>query len=392
MQREFLNPLSDHRKYLAKKICIESVMFWHDAKKLALISTQVEMSKMKTLVDWVLENSGDAARYHRRMTANPTLAKLGCLPRELTDISNHECPWYCHGLAFRMATYSDDKDYFFDRWETLLKLAQKAKGWDGEYARWSNSADHWAKKWDKFEQFIWMLQCYEYFSERGHKVSFPVSNGASPDLLVERQGLGKIYAECYFYSKWWMQKGYLWELLRKIDENLSIKHTHNVKIDPSKNPFLEGKQFVTAFGQLAEALTPVRLAELRVAAKEITPQTVCEFGDNKFLLDGEGYYGGSLNAQGDEAVSLPIYLNEIIMAKKDKNNLNGSRPNIVMANTIIEDFQLGFPKSQDLVPANLVLPVDIDEVRISICGFAGKLEACQQVLKIWRNGYAGCGF
>ena len=100
------------------------------------------MSKMKALVDRALKNSGDADRYRHRMTSNPTLAKLGCLPQRLDQISNQEPPWFCHGLAFRMATYGDDSDALFGRWETLLKLPQNAVGWQNEYAHWSNVADH----------------------------------------------------------------------------------------------------------------------------------------------------------------------------------------------------------------------------------------------------------
>jgi hypothetical protein len=366
-------------------------MFCHHAKKLALISTQKNMSKMKALVDWALQNSGDAVRYHRRISANPTLAKLGCLPHELTEISNHESPWYCHGLAFRMATYSDDVDYFFDRCETLLKLGQQANGWAGEYRRWSSSDNHWAKKWDKFEQFIWLLQCYEYFSERGLKVSFPVSKGG-PDLLIERHGIVALYAECYFYSKWWIQEEYFEHLLGKIDENLWIKRTYNVKIEPSKNPFSSGVPFDTALSQLAEVLTPVRLAELQTAALATYPQTVCDIGDIRILLDGEGDYQPSLNAHGDATDSLPVYVKEIINAKKNSNNLNGSRPNVIMTNALGMDFQSGFPKSTDQVPAIPELPSSLDEVCIYICSFESKLENCQQVLKIRRGDYAGSSF
>lgn len=391
MEREFLNPLSDHPKYLAKKMCLESVMFCDDAKKLVLISTQTNMSKMKVLIDWALENSGESVRYHRRMTANPTMTKLGFLPQKLTEISNHNPPWFCHGLAFRMATYSDNTDHFFGRWETLLTLAQQANGWEGEYERWSNPADHWAEKWDKFEQFIWLLQCYEYFSERGLKVSFPVSKGG-PDLLIKRHGRVALNAECYFYSKWWIQEEYFAQLLGKIDKNLWIKRTHNVKIEPSKNPFSSGVPFDTALSQLAEVLTPVRLAELRTAALETYPQTVCDFGDIRILLDGEGDYQPSLNSHGDATDSLPVYVKEIINAKKDSNNLNGSRPNIIMTNALGMDFQFGFPKSTDQVPAIPELPSSLDEVWIYICSFESKLETCHQVLKIRRGDYAGSSF
>jgi hypothetical protein len=346
---------------------------------------------MKELVDWALENSGDEGRYNRRMITNPTLAKLGCLPQRITDISNQVQPWFCHGLAFRMATYSDDTDHLFERWETLLKIAQQGNGWEVEYKRWNGVDDHWAMKWDKFEQLIWLLQCYEYFSERGLTVSFPESNGG-PDLLIEREEQEKLYAECYFYSKWWFREEYFTQLLWKIDKNLSIKRTHNVKVEPCKNPFSEGAPFIEAFSQLADSLTPVRLAELRVAAQERTPQIICEIGDVRFLLEGAGEYQPNFNAQGDPVYSFPNYVNEIINAKKDSNNLKGSRPNIVMANAMGLDFQLAFSKNSEQAPTISELPCSLDEVWISVCGFDGKLETCQRILKLRHQDYAGSSF
>ena len=227
------------------------------------------MSKMKELVDRALENSEDADRYCRRMTSNPTLAVLGCLPQNLTEISNDKSPWFCHGLAFRMAIYPDASDHLFGRWETLLNLAQNADGWQDEYAHWSNVADHWARTWDKFHHFLWLLQCYEYFSQRGLIVSFPASNNeAKPDLLIKRQGQEGLYAECFFYSKWRPREHFFEELLRRVDQNLSIKRIYNVGTAPSKKPFSSDCQFIIALDRLATALTPATLAKLRVAAQQ----------------------------------------------------------------------------------------------------------------------------
>jgi hypothetical protein len=370
-------------------------MFCYGAKKLALISMQTNMSKMKALVDWALENSGDAVRYHRRMTANPTLAKLGCLPQELTQISNHESPWFCHGLAFRMATYSDDCDYFFGRWETLLKLAQQANGWPKEYENWSEDTDHWAKKHDRFHHFLWLLQCYEYFSQLGHNVSFPAKgkNQAMPDLLVKRHGQEEeLYVECYFYSKWWPREEFLQQLLHKIDENVWIKRKHNLTYNRSGNPFSD-KQLINTLDQLVIALTPEKLSKLQAAASEVSPQNVCDIGEFWIELRGEGdCQPDTDNAHGDVNDSFRAYLNEIITAKKNSNNLMGLRPNMVMANATGTDFQFSFPESPDQLPANVEIPSSLDEVWIYVCSFDGKLQTCQQVLKIWRGDYAGSGF
>ncbi len=347
---------------------------------------------MKVLVDWALENSGDAVRYHRRKAANPNLAELGCLPQEFDEISNHDAPWFCHGLAFRMATYPDAKDYFFDRWEALLKLAQQANGWDAEYAKWCNPADHWAKKHNRFQQFLWLLQCYEYFSQLGHKVSFPAKGNdeAMPDLLVERLGQEEeLYVECYFYSKWWPREEFLQQLLWKIDEKFWIKRKHNVVYNGSGNPFSDD-HLINTLDHLVIALTQEKLSKLRANAREISPQKVCDIGEFRIELEGEGECQPDPdNAHGDAKYSWPVYLKEIIEAKENSNNLVGSRPNIVMANATGTDFQSSFPESIDQMPATPKLPSSLDEVWIAICGIDANLETCQQLLKIWRDGYAG---
>ena len=348
---------------------------------------------MKALVDRALKNSGDADRYCRRMMSNPTLAKLGCLPQELTAIANHEPPWFCHGLAFRMATYSDASDCLFRRWETLLNLAQQAEGWLVEYAHWSSADNHWAKKWDRFHHFLWLLQCYEYFSQRGLIVSFPASNNeAKPDLLIKRQGQEGIYAECYFYSKWWPRVQYFEALLCKIDKNLSIKRTYNVKSDASNNPFCDESddKFAIAIDHLVTALRPDSLANLRAAAQLASPQTVCEFGNLTIQLEGTGDYQPAPNAHGDAAKSWPVFLKEIFRAKKNSNNLKGSRPNMVMVNALGPDYQFSLPESQG--PQSEKLPCSIDEIWLSACGIDEELAKCQRVQKNFRDDYAGSGF
>lgn len=350
----------------------------------------IKMSKMRALVDRALKKPENVQRYSRRMNSSPTLVKLGCLPKELNEISNEETPWFCHGLAFRMAMFSDDSDYIFKRLETLLDLCGNADGWQNEYANWNNLADHWAMKWNRFHQFLWLLQCYEYFSQLGLNVSFPAShNQAKPDLLIKGVDQAELYVECFFYSKWWPREFYLEYLLRKIDENLVMKRKYNVKYDASSNPFSSDNQLATTLEQLAEALSSEKLEQLRTAAQLAQPQTVCEIGGVRILLEGEGEYQPSPNAHGDPDYSLPVYLNEIITAKKNSNNLKGSRPNLVMVNALGLDFQFSLANSLANRAAFPELPCSLDEVWISACGIDGRLETSQLVLKLLRDGYAG---
>ena len=291
----------------------------------------------RRLIDLALKNSGNQERYSRRFTANPTLSRLGLLPQAFAEISTDEPPWFCHGLALRMATYSTDK--LFARLNKLLNLAMEADGWQSEYSHWSSDADHWAKKWDKFHQFLWLLQCYEYFSQRGYKVSFPASQQAMPDLLIQNGDQNQIYVECYYYSKWWPREHFLESLLWSIDQKLSIKRTHNVSYSNEDNPFSSELTFNNSLSNLASSLTPERLTILRFAAQLASPQKVCMLGVFDILLEGAGTYIPSNNAQGDPSYSWPIFLKEIVKAKKNSNNLVGSRPNIVMVNGLGIDFQ-----------------------------------------------------
>ena len=212
-----------------------------------------------------------------------------------------------------------------------------------------------------------------------------------PDLLIKRQGQEVLYAECFFYSKWWPREHYFEELLRFVDSNLSIKRVHNVKSDASSNPFRveSDDKFAIKLDFLATALTPDRLAELRVAAQQASPQKVYEIGDLTIWLEGTGeYQPDANNAHGSPAESLPVFMKEIITAKKKSNNLKGSRPNMVMVNALGVDFQLSLAQGSPIAE----LPCSIDEIWISACGIDEKLKTCQRVWKELRQGYAGSGF
>ena len=343
------------------------------------------------LIDLALRNSGDSGRYCRRMETYPNLTKLGCLPQNLTDISSPNHPWYCHSLAFRMATYPEVSDQLFSRWETWLTLAQQAEGWPNEYAHWSNANDHWAKKSDKFCHFLWLLQCFEYFSQLGLVVSFPASGTAMPDLFVRRPEQGGLYVECYFYSQWWHKEQLLEDLLLKVDPNISIKRVHNNVIDSSSNPFNSDGSFRKLISDLAVLLTPDKLFSLKAAAELSSPQVICKVGGFEFLLSGTGEYQPSPNAHGDPAFSWPVFLKEIIKAKQGENNLSNSRPKFVMVNAFGLDFQLGFAENNTLALHITVLPDDIDELWVSVCGIDASLCTNTRIRKILRSGYAGSG-
>lgn len=343
---------------------------------------------VKSLIARAIKNSGSEARYFCRMSQHPTLVQYGKLPQKFVDIVNEDSPWFCHGLAFRLATYSDESEVLFTRWEALLEAAQGADGWKNEYKHWSNTADHWAEKWDKFYQLLWLLQCYEYFSQRGYSVTFPEnSNVAAPDLRIERPGSEPVFAECFFYTKWWAREHFIEDVLGLVDRNLSIRRTHNVAYNDVSNPFSDGL-FTQTLGDLTASLAPEKLAKAVTAANNASPQIIRDLGSGvMLLLNGSGdYQPNPDNAHGDPKKSLSAFIREIVKAKKGNNNLLNSRPNILMTNALGVDFQLGL--IEQVQASNHVEPDDeIDELWISACGVDEALEDCPRVIKLRRNGF-----
>tara|TARA_R110002020_G_scaffold194317_1_gene395008 strand:- start:627 stop:1649 length:1023 start_codon:yes stop_codon:yes gene_type:complete len=322
-----------------------------------------------------LDQSADKERYLRRQKSNPTLTELGLVPCKVEEIVDEQQPELFHALAFRMATYDDVYDDLFHRWEKLLKGAKVANGWSDEYAHWNNKGDHWAIKWDKFNQFLWLLQCFEYFSDKGYEVSFPASRSAAkPDLCVVQADKTEKYVECFFYTKWWGREHLLKDLLSALDDKLIIKRPHNISFAESDNP-MSGKcdtPFVEALAILGDSLAGKKLAALRAAAEKASPQFVCDVGIIQVLIEGNGEYQPDLNnAHGNPETSWPVYVNEIIRNKENSNGLAYHHPNLVMVNGLGWDFQ----SSLDDRHQNFDLPASLDEIWIYRCGIDDKIEA-----------------
>ena len=336
------------------------------------MNTNTKNSSAKALIKSALARSANEDRYLRRWNSNPLLRELGKLPVEIDKIICDQKPNFCHSLAFRMATYSDNSDNLFKRWNTLLENAKKADGWENEYEKWSKGKDHWAIKWDRFNQFLWFLQCFEYFSENSQSVSFPTSKEKAPDLCVQKADGQKVFVECYYYTKWWGREHFLEHLLNAIDTKLKIKRKYNISYKESGNPMAE-KNFVETLAILKDNLTKARLLEHRNNAVTVSPQVVCDIGDFAILLEGDGeYQPDDNNAHGDPSNSLDVFVQEIIDHKKDKNDLEGHSPNLLMVNSLSLDFQLAFCKN----PQQVNMPEYLDEVRIYKCGINGRVSNC----------------
>ena len=318
------------------------------------------------------------------------LAEHASLPQDIAGISQEKAPWHCHGLAFRMATYSGENENLFARWNKLLKLPNGRCGWCQELSQWNSEGDHWAKKWDKFYEFLWLLQCIEYFMDAGHGVSFPMNKQtAAPDIKVTRRDGETVYAECTVFSKWWFNEIFLEDLLGLVDPHLSIRRTHNIARNNANNPF-SSSNFAETLKQVTESLAPHILATTKTEAAKVSPCSLWKRAGFQIILKGDGeYQADPNNAHGIASHSLPVFLGEIIKAKEKSNNLVDSRPNILLVNGLGVDFQfIMFDKQQALDEFNNDA---IDEIWIAACGIDEELRATERIQKFMRHGHASSG-
>ena len=353
------------------------------------MNTDKTNRRAKALIKSALEFSANKDSYWRRRTSNPLLSELGKLPDEIDEIICDQKPNFCHSLALRMATYSDNSDNLFKRWNTLLENAKKADGWENEYENWSNENNHWAIEWDRFNQFLWFLQCFEYFSENSQSVSFPTSKEKAPDLCVQKANGKKVFVECYYYTKWWGREHFLEDLLNAIDTKLKIKRKYNFSYKESGNPMAD-KNFVETLAILKDNFTEAKLLEHRTNAGIVSPQLVCDIGDFSILLEGNGeYQPDDNNAQGDPSNSRDVFLQEIINHKKDKNDLGCHHPNLLMVNSLGLDFQLIFDeKIQNVDFSKVDWPESLDKVRIYKCGINDRVSNCDRMSLQLQSGPA----
>ncbi len=338
------------------------------------MSNSATVAEARALVRQALENAGDQSRFESRRNAFPLLTKLGCLPSDLDGILIDNGPSVFHTLAFRMATYNGES--CFHRWEQLLSQVCKLEGWESEYSNWNSEQDHWAIKWNKFNQFLWMLQCCEYFADKGDKVSFPYSKTmAKPDIHVKYRDGSELYVECYQYTKWWGTEQLVEGLLSAVDQNLRIERMHNLTYE--NNPFANNpdEAVIEVLVELRKNLNPDRLADLRKQACIGTPVDVCELGSFVVLLDGPGAYSARPNRHGDPNDSWPVFRDEILRSKKESNDLPNQKPNLLLVSCLGIDFQTSLNENSKVS----CLPSSLDEVWFCTCGIDDKIETSRRL-------------
>lgn len=343
-----------------------------------------EVASIQTLLELVLRRTGGEA-YAARKRKYPTIDGLGLLPSHIGQIISDDNVWGCHGLAFRLATYGPGNEEIFSRLEQLLSAPEGAEGWQDELSKWTNKPDHWAINWDRFYQFLWLLQCFEYAAESNERVTFPVGAGAAaPDMKAENTGRFPHFIECYYFTKWWAREHFLADLLGLLNPNLAIRRPRNIIYPEASNPFSRA-HFPNTLSTVLGVLDERSLLKWRELTATASPQVLLTIGTPaiEIILTGPGVrIANADNAHGSGSDSAQNFFLEIVRAKAGKNGLTRHRPNILLVNGLGDDFQTQF--FDEDVQLNLESE-ELDEVHIASCGINEALSRCRMRRVITRG-------
>ncbi len=326
------------------------------------------MKSLKSLLEKLLNNEINEDRFYSRKLRYNCIENY--IPGSFNDIIGDTGPWYIHGLAFRMATFSSESELFFERLNTLLEISENLDGWCNES---ENTGLSWSRNYDELFQHLWMLQCVEYFTERECYVCFAGRQGRkAPDLKVKSDEEKYYYVECYVYSKWWFFEIFIEDVIGLIDPHLQIERTYNTQ---GCGSHVEMKKIMD---EICGILSPSNLESAKVGASQTSPYIMYDRNGIQLSMHGEGVYQASQNAHGDPSMSANVYVKEIIANKQDRNDLKSHRPNLLMVNGLGIDFQ-------NILFANRVGPISfqsdsIDELELYACGIDEKVSSCTRKL------------
>ena len=84
------------------------------------------MTNVKEHIISLLESEQYKYLFNNRRQKYSSIAKY--VPPCYEKIVGENYPWFCHGLAFRMATYSPSSEPIFQRLNILLEMAEILRG------------------------------------------------------------------------------------------------------------------------------------------------------------------------------------------------------------------------------------------------------------------------
>jgi len=302
-------------------------------------------------------------------------------PKAVLEKGINKPPYYCHYMAWRLGAWPDGCEKVFEYFDKLLGMALGLENWGSEFKSLQGSCD-----FAEFWSLLWQLQVAQFFLQSGDVCWCSGKNKKGPDLTVKTEQ-GTFYVECYTYRKSFGMENFIDELMQKIDGNICVKHQANL---PFKLPVdNERKQFLDEL--FALCLDPKFLENKRKEARKSWPVYFrIPFNIKNFYVYLEGAtdaYAPSSNAGGDSRCFLEDAIKKGVDAKKDSNNLDSHRPNILAINYLLSpDYQMACSALTAMGEKNpgIDFGKSLDAVLLAFCGIDCELSASNSLPMLTR--------
>lgn len=294
----------------------------------------------------------------KRLDQFPAVARA--FPLNRLRSSGESPPYYCHYMAWRLGTWTNDA--LFRRLNELLGAAEALPNWSAQ-ASLLTSAD-----FAEFWSLVWQLQVAEHLCGLGCSLSWRASG---PDLVVEVEG-EVWFVECYAYRKSYGLMLFIEDVLRQVDGSIRVGYDLCLPFSLPTN----GERS----GFLDSILSPFRVpgfvAGARARSAHDYPVVLCRH-ESGLVVYMEGsvpdrYVPGRVPSRtGDPQRYLEVALTEALSAKQNANSLATHRPNLVVANYALSiDFQLALGRADDLglSPPAVELGRNIDALAVARVG------------------------
>jgi hypothetical protein len=221
---------------------------------------------------------------------------------------------------------------------------------------------------DAFYGLLAELKFAKLLVDKGVEYSFlHVGENPSPDFCV-KVDTGEIYVEVTMHRKLYPALQACEEALQKIDSRFRFSRKYGLR------PIYEGWKDRTPFPPTKNIYKTIRERLACYTGKPLATHAVPVWGNPQV----HNLYGALVdenlesepdpdNAHGDDRDSTAKFIQEVLDAKKDKNNLKNSRPNVLWVEGLwITEWQTA---EMGRVPWNtLKWPEEIDALVLTVCG------------------------
>ena len=271
-------------------------------------------------------------------------------------------PYYCHYMAWRLGTWSEESEGCLANLDKLLASAAELPNWENEESVLNNG--EYATYWS----LLWQLQVAAKLQAVGRNVTWGGPDGG-PGLSVEVDGR-RWYVECYVMRKSYYLLQFLQQCLSKI-LRLSVQGDYPLF---SRMSLPEPDQF------LDDKLEPYCDASRREKARAKCVTIV--YGDQRSVEVAEeerkmNEWDDTVERRrrsrgwGSPEQHVTTMLKEAVSNKQDSNSLCDRHPNVLAVNLLLTNAEAAEYHDRDgkmIAGCAPELPDALDVLAVANCG------------------------